>query len=256
MPLTEKTREAAARLVARYPLSRSALLPLLHLVQSDHGYVSDEGVAFCAEQLGLTKAEVGAVASFYTMFKREPVGDWLLSVCTNPVCKIAGGQEIYEGYRQRCGGSHRSEQGTVTVEHAECLGICDGAPAVQVNYEMYGPVTVDDAMALFDACAKGEPPASTWSNERPGTFKQVEWDLSGAGDGTDEYLIAAARAQAGAEVAPSRRSGETDIPVTHPGGDPKGVGGSLVRAAQEGVDAGGPSTHGGQGADAAGWGER
>ncbi len=231
MPLSSTTRDAAQRLVDRYPVARAALLPLLHLVQSEQGYVTDEGIAFCAEMVGLTKAEVGAVATFYTMFKREPVGDYLLSVCTNPTCKIAGAQTIYERYQEKLGGHHDAESG-VSVEHAECLGICDAAPVVQVNYEMYGPLTVEQADELIDNVRAGSPPPSNWSDEVPGTFKEVEWDLSGAGDGIDDYLAAAARAEVQSNVPPAYRTGETDLPVTHPGGDPKGPGGRLLRERQ------------------------
>lgn len=226
--ISDRTREAATRLVSRYAVARSALLPLLHLVQADHGHVTDEGIGFCAELLGLTRAEVGAVATFYTMFKREPVGDWLLSVCTNPTCKIAGAQKIYERYLEDLGGHHDPDSG-VSVEHAECLGICDAAPIVQVNYEMYGPVTDEQADELLAACKAGSPLASNWSGDVPGTFREVAWDLSGADDGTDAELAVAARAEAASNVPPSYRSGETDIPVTHPGGDPAGVGGALFR---------------------------
>jgi NADH-quinone oxidoreductase subunit E len=230
VPISDTTRDEAQRLVQRYPVSRSALLPLLHLVQADEGYVSEDGVAFCAELLGLTKAEVGAVSTFYTMFKREPFGDYLLSVCTNPTCKIAGGQDIYESYVERCGGHVDRDGSGVMVEHAECLGICDAAPVVQINYEMYGPVTEDEAMQLLDKAKAGEPPASNWSQEVPGTFRQVERELSGIEDGVDAQLIEAARLQAGADVPPAYRTGETDLPVTHPGGDPAGHGGELFRS--------------------------
>lgn len=228
MALSDTTREVAQRLVARYAQSRSALLPLLHLVQAEHGYLTREGVAFCAELLGLTKAEVGAVATYYTMFKREPVGDWLVSVCRNPTCKHAGGLDIYERYLERLGGHHDEQQG-VTVEHAECLGICDAAPVVQVNYEMYGPQTVDEAVELFEQVLSGEPPPSSWSGEVPGTFTEVEWELAGANDGLDEQWAAAARYQAEFEEPPALRSGETDLPVTRPGADPAGVGGQIFR---------------------------
>ena len=89
---SEETRARAKEIIARYPegKERSALLPLLHLVQSEHGYVSPAGIAFCAEQLGLTRAQVAAVASFYTMYKRRPTGDWLVSVCTNTMCGVLG----------------------------------------------------------------------------------------------------------------------------------------------------------------------
>jgi NADH-quinone oxidoreductase subunit E len=230
VPISDTTRDEAQRLIQRYPVSRSALLPLLHLVQAEEGYVSEDGIAFCAEVLGLTKAEVGAVSTFYTMFKREPFGDYLLSVCTNPTCKIAGGQEIYESYVERCGGHVDPDGRGVMVEHAECLGICDAAPVVQVNYEMYGPVGRDEALQLLDKARAGDPPASNWSQEVPRTFREVERELSGIEDGVDAQLIEAARLQAAAAVPPSYRTGETDLPVTHPGGEPAGHGGELFRS--------------------------
>jgi NADH-quinone oxidoreductase subunit E len=230
MPFPDATVREAERLVRRYPVARSALLPLLHLVQSVEGYVSEDGIAFCAEVLALTKAEVGAVASFYTMFKREPFGDYLLSVCTNPTCQIAGAQEIYEGYVEACGGHVDTEGAGVMVEHAECLGICDAAPVVQINYENYSPPSKDEAMQLLEKARAGEPPESDLSGHAPATFKEVERDLSGIEDGIDEYLIEAARLQATAAAPPSYRTGETDIPVTHPGGDPAGHGGDAFRA--------------------------
>jgi NADH-quinone oxidoreductase subunit E len=230
MPISDVTRDEARLLVQRYPVARSALLPLLYLVQSEQGYVSEEGIAFCAEMLALTKAEVGAVATFYTMYKREPFGDYLLSVCTNPTCEIAGAGEIYSSYVERCGGHVDREGAGVMVEHAECLGICDAAPVVQINYEMYGPVTHDEAMELLDKAKAGDPPPSNRSGEVPPTIHQVHRELSGIEDGIDEQLIEAARLQATAPVPPSYRSAETDIPVSHPGGDPAGHGGHAFRA--------------------------
>jgi NADH-quinone oxidoreductase subunit E len=230
MPITEQTRAEAQVLARRYPVARSALLPMLHLVQSADGYVSDEGVALCAEVLGITKAEVGSVATFYTMFKREPVGDWLLSVCTNPTCQIAGGQAIHDGYVAQLGGHHDAETG-VTVEHAECLGLCGDAPVVQINYEMYGRMSVAEGMELLAAARRSEPPVSPSSGVRPGTFREVERELSGIDDGVDEHLAAAAARQATMANPPTWRSGETRIAVTHPGGDPAGPGGAAFRAA-------------------------
>jgi NADH-quinone oxidoreductase subunit E len=234
VPISDATREDAQRLVQRYPVARSALLPLLHLVQAEEGYVSEDGIAFCAETLGMTKAEVGAVSTFYTMYKREPFGDYLLSVCTNPTCKIAGGQEIFDAYVEACGGLIDHDAG-VMVEHAECLGICDAAPVVQVNYEMYGPMDREQASQLLESTRAGDPPASNWSGTVPPVFSHVQRELSGIEDGVDEYLIEAARAQTRAEVPPAYRTGETDIPVSHPGGDPAGHGGLQFRE-QAGLD--------------------
>ena len=135
-------RRAEAMIIAPLPrraAQRSALLPMLHLVQSVEGYVTPDGIAFCAEELGLTKAEVGAVATFYTMYKRRPAGDYLVSVCTNTLCGILGGEEIFDALTDELGVGHNetTADGTITLEHAECLAACDYAPVVTVNYEFY-----------------------------------------------------------------------------------------------------------------------
>lgn len=232
MPFSDATRSEAQRLIARYAVARSALLPLLHLVQSVEGYVSEDGIGFCAELLGMTKAEVGSVATFYTMFKREPFGDYLVSVCTNPTCQIAGGQKIYDAYVERFDGEHVDTEGAgVMIEHAECLGICDAAPVVTINYENYGPLTHDEALELLSKAQQGEPPESPLSEHTPDTFRAVEREFSGIDDGTDAALIEAARFQASMPQGPSYRTGETAIPVLHPGGDPVGHGGAAFREA-------------------------
>ena len=106
--------------------SRSALLPLLHLVQAEEGYVSPAGIAFCAE-VRAEQGQVGAVATFYTMYKRRPTGDWLVSVCTNTMCNVLGGQEVYDTLAEHLGVGHdeTTADGTITLEHAECLAACD-----------------------------------------------------------------------------------------------------------------------------------
>jgi NADH-quinone oxidoreductase subunit E len=215
MPIDEQTRAEAQVLARRYPVARAALLPMLHLVQSVDGYVSEDGIALCAEVLGITKAEVASVSTFYTMYKREQVGDWLLSVCTNPTCQIAGGQAIYDEYTQRLGGHHDHETG-VTIEHAECLGICGDAPVVQVNYEMFGRLSHAEGMALLEAAQRGEPPVAL-SGVKPFTFREVERELSGIDDGVDEHLAAAAALQAAGPNPPAWRSGETFLPAAHEG---------------------------------------
>jgi NADH-quinone oxidoreductase subunit E len=232
MPFTDATRSEAQRLIARYAVARSALLPLLHLVQSVEGYVSEDGIGFCAELLGLTKAEVGSVATFYTMYKREPFGDYLVSVCTNPTCQIAGGQKIYDAYVEEFGGGHVDTDGAgVMIEHAECLGVCDAAPVVTINYENYSPQSHDEAMELLAKAKAGEPPESPLSKHTPDTFTAIEREFSGIDDGTDEQLIEAAKLQATMAAGPSYRTGETSIPVLHPGGDPVGHGGAAFREA-------------------------
>jgi NADH-quinone oxidoreductase subunit E len=162
-PLTEQTRTEAREIMARYPVARSALLPMLHLVQSVQGYVSPEGVAFCAQELGLTKAEVGAVATFYTMYKRRPTGRHLVSVCTNTLCSVLGGQRIFDAVAADLGVHHdeTTADGSVTLEHAECLAACDYAPVVTVDYEFYDQQDVESARELVAALRRGEKPLPT-----------------------------------------------------------------------------------------------
>ena len=163
----ELTWQRAQDIIARYPHSRSALLPLLHLVQSVQGHVSQAGMSFCAQLLGLTTAEVSAVVTFYTMYKRKPGGEHLVSVCTNTLCAALGGDEIYARLRKRLGVGHEEtagrpgSKGSITLEHAECLAACDLAPVLQVNYEFYDNQTPESAVALVDALERGERPAPT-----------------------------------------------------------------------------------------------
>jgi NADH-quinone oxidoreductase subunit E len=180
----EQTRRRAQEIIARYPQSRSALLPMLHLVQSVQGYVSQAGIVFCAEQLGLTTAEVSAVVTFYTMFKRKPGGEHLVSVCTNTLCAVLGGDEIYATLCKRLGVGHEETAGTpgskgsITLEHAECLAACDLAPVLQVNYEFYDNQTPESAVALVDVLQRGERPAPT--RGAPLTnWQSVELQLAG-----------------------------------------------------------------------------
>ncbi|GAA4539722.1 NADH-quinone oxidoreductase subunit NuoE [Amycolatopsis samaneae] len=179
----------AKNLIERYPMSRSALLPMLHLVQSVQGYVSQEGISFCATQLGLTDAEVSAVATFYTMYKRRPCGEHLVSVCTNTLCAALGGDAIYKKLQTHLGSDEEplgheetagtpGEQGSITLEHAECLAACDLAPVLQVNYEYFDNQTPEKAVALVDALRAGKKPGPT--RGAPLTdFKGAELQLAG-----------------------------------------------------------------------------
>jgi NADH-quinone oxidoreductase subunit E len=164
--------EKAQQIIARYPQARSALLPMLHLVQSVEGYVSKAGTEFCAEQLHLSTAEVSAVVTFYTMYKRKPCGEHLVSVCTNTMCAVLGGDAIFKALREHLGSPKKplgneetagtpGERGSVTIEHAECLAACDFGPVLQVNYEFYDNQTPESAVELVDALRRGEKPAPT-----------------------------------------------------------------------------------------------
>ncbi|PYC68244.1 NADH-quinone oxidoreductase subunit NuoE [Micromonospora arborensis] len=185
---TEETRERAREIIARYPAdrSRSALLPLLHLVQAEEGYVSPAGVTFCAEVLGLNKAQVGAVATFYTMYKRKPTGDFLVSVCTNTMCNVLGGQEIYDTLSEHLGVGHdeTTADGTITLEHAECLAACDYGPVMTVNYDFFDGVDPSTAVGVVDELRAGGRPMPT-RGARLCTLKEMAVQLAGFADDRD-----------------------------------------------------------------------
>ncbi|MDF9870763.1 NADH-quinone oxidoreductase subunit E [Streptomyces pratensis] len=147
----------AKEVIARYPGSRSALLPLLHLVQSEEGYVSRTGMAFCADQLGLTTAEVTAVATFYTMYRRRPSGDYQVGVCTNTLCAVMGGDAIFDRLKEHLGvgNDETTDDGKVTLEHIECNAACDFAPVVMVNWEFFDNQTPESATRLVDDLIAG-----------------------------------------------------------------------------------------------------
>ena len=153
--------EASARdIIARYPRSRSALLPLLHLVQSEDGYLTKAGLAFCAAQLGLTQAEVTAVATFYSMYRRSPTGEYLVGVCTNTLCAIMGGDAILDALQDHLGvhAGETTDDGHVTLEHIECNAACDYAPVIMVNWEFFDNQTPSSARDLVDSLREGQPP--------------------------------------------------------------------------------------------------
>lgn len=191
----ESTRADAAAIIARYPegRGRSAMLPLLHLVQSEEGYVTPEGVALCAELLGLTKAEVTAVATFYTMFKRRPTGEHIVSVCTNTLCGMMGGDEVYAAVSERLGVGHdetTTGEGTpLTLEHAECLAACDYAPVMTVDYEYFDQVTPESALEIVDALRRGEKPLPTRGAPLC-SFRETERLLAGFPDPRPDVINA------------------------------------------------------------------
>ena len=185
-PLAEKLLPAALEIIARYPegRGRSALLPLLHLVQTEEGHVSPTGVAFCAEVLGINKAQVGAVATFYTMYKRRPTGEYLVSVCTNTLCNMMGGQDVYDRLNDHLGVGHdeTTADGRITLEHAECLAACDYAPVVTVNYDFaIDEATPDSAVELVESLRKGERPTPT-RGARICSLKEMQHQLAGFAD--------------------------------------------------------------------------
>ncbi|GAB2540744.1 NADH-quinone oxidoreductase subunit NuoE [Nocardia heshunensis] len=188
IPYPEKVRDRlqveAQEIIERYPHSRSALLPLLHLVQSVEGYVSGTGIEFCAEQLGLTDAEVTAVATFYSMYRRTPTGDYHVGVCTNTLCAVMGGDQIFAELKQHLGIKHgeTTADGAVTLEHIECNAACDYAPVVMVNWEFFDDQTPESAKAMVDALRRGEQVTGSRSGIPLCTFRETARILAGYED--------------------------------------------------------------------------
>jgi NADH-quinone oxidoreductase subunit E len=180
-PLSERFNAEARKLIARYPQgqARSALLPMLYLAQAEQGYVSPTAMREIGDLLGLSRAQVGAVATFYTMFKRDPQGKWLVSVCTHPSCALAGGRQLQERLEQELGIACGETAGDVSLEEVECLCACDGAPVFSVNYENYERMSVDDAVALVTRLRDGEQPPPGARGEVPEGFGPVNRRLSG-----------------------------------------------------------------------------
>jgi NADH-quinone oxidoreductase subunit E len=173
----------AQKVIAKYPQGRSALLPLLHLVQSEDGCLTSAGIAFCAAQLDLTDAEVTAVATFYSMYRRTPTGEYLVGVCTNTLCAIMGGDAILDALQDYLGihAGETTEDGRVTLEHVECNAACDYAPVVMVNWEFFDNQTPSSARDLVDGLRAGQPPTPTRGAPLC-TFKETARVLAGLPD--------------------------------------------------------------------------
>jgi NADH-quinone oxidoreductase subunit E len=180
-----KLHEDADDVIARYPHPRSALLPLLHLVQSIDGYVSGRGIAFCAERLDLETAEVSGVATFYTQYKRHPNGEFTVGVCTNTLCAIMGGDAIFDAVSDHLGVGHdeTTSDGKITLERVECNAACDYAPVVMANWEFFDNQTIDSTKRLVDDLRAGKPVKPTRGADTVATFKEVSRVLAGFNDG-------------------------------------------------------------------------
>lgn len=155
----EAVQERARAIVAQYPQRRSAVMPLLFLAMAQDGYLTEAGMVEVAKWTGITPAQVAAVATFYTMYKREPVGKYLVSCCTSISCMLLGSDQVMHALEEEAGALHGQvdAEGLIGVEHAECLGACGGAPAVQVNYELIEGLTPDKARQLVQWLRKARP---------------------------------------------------------------------------------------------------
>lgn len=155
--LSDEIVERAQQLISLYPHKRSALIPICHLAQEQDGWLRPEAVAEIAEMLGVAPAEVVGTASFYDMLHTEPVGKYLVAVCTNIACMLRGAYELLEHAEEhlgiRTGGT--TADGNFTLEEAECLADCGRAPCLQVNHRFFGDVTNDDFDKLTDDLAAG-----------------------------------------------------------------------------------------------------
>ncbi|EYR63209.1 hypothetical protein N866_02175 [Actinotalea ferrariae CF5-4] len=219
--LERMTRDAEVA-KARYPDPMSALLPMLHLVQSEDGYVTPDGIAFCAQSLGLSTAEVSAVATFYSQYKRHPNGEYTVGVCTNTLCAIMGGDAIYEELSEHLGVGHdeTTEDGKITLERVECNAACDYAPVVMINWEFFDNQTPDTARAVVDRLRAGEQVAPTRGASSVCTFKQMSRVLAGFPDGrADEGVGAGEPTLAGWRLAQEQG---WEAPPVSPAGEPDG----------------------------------
>ena len=178
----ERLSADAAIIIGRYPQPRSALLPLLHLVQSEDGYLTTAGIRFCAHHLDLTDAEVTAVATFYSMYRRSPTGDYLIGVCTNTLCAIMGGDAILEALETELAipAGHTTADRRITLDHIECNAACDYAPVIMINWEFFDNQTPSSARQLIQHLRDGHPITPTRGTTLR-TFRHTARTLAGLG---------------------------------------------------------------------------
>jgi NADH-quinone oxidoreductase subunit E len=171
--------------IARYPKARSAIMPLLHYIQSLDGYVTDRGIEVIAEKLNITEAEVTAVSTFYTQYKSEPVGEYHIGVCTNTLCAIMGGDAIHDSVAGYLGieCDQVTKDGKISLESIECNAACDYAPVVMVNWEFFDNQTPSSVKKLIDDIKDGKAPAPTRGPNKLPTWKENSRTLAGFNDG-------------------------------------------------------------------------
>ena len=199
-----KLRSECAEIIARYPVSRSALMPILHLVQSIDGFVSPRGIVLAADVLGLSRAEVSAVATFYTQYRRHPNGEYNVGVCTNALCAVMGGDVIWDTLTEYLGigSDETTEDGKITLERLECNAGCDYAPVIMVNWEFFDNQTPVTAKRLVEDLQAGRDVKPTRGPDKVYTFKEISRVLAGFEDGhVDEGPSAGPASLAGLKIA-------------------------------------------------------
>ncbi|HNA97833.1 MAG TPA: NADH-quinone oxidoreductase subunit NuoE [Marmoricola sp.] len=218
--IDDQTRSELREIADRYPHKRSGLLPMLHLVQSAEGQITTEGIETCAEILGITPAEVNAVATFYTMYKRRPVGDYHVGVCTNTLCAVMGGDAIFESLSEHLdvGNDETTDDGRITLERVECNAACDYAPVMMVNWEFMDNQTPESAKQLVDDLRAGNEVHST-RGPRICTWREAERVLAGFNDGlADEGPTAGPASLAGLKIARERDWTAPEVGAALPAG--------------------------------------
>jgi NADH-quinone oxidoreductase subunit E len=200
---SDETVAELRELMGRYPEARSALLPMLHLLQSVDGRVTTGGIDLCAELLGISPAEVSGVATFYTMYKKHPVGKHHVGVCTNTLCAVLGGDAIFERLCAHLdvGNDETTADGAITLERIECNAACDFAPVMTVNWEFFDQQTPASATELVDALRAGDEVVSP-RGATITSWREAERVLAGFEDGrADEGPAAAGPSLVGLEIA-------------------------------------------------------
>ncbi|MDO5746226.1 MAG: NADH-quinone oxidoreductase subunit NuoE [Actinomycetaceae bacterium] len=210
----QRLRSDADDILGRYPQGheRSALLPLLHLVQSEDGYVSSNGIALCADILDISQAEVSAVATFYTQYKRHPNGEYTVGVCTNALCAVMGGDAIFEALQDHLdvGNDETTADGKITLEAVECNAACDYAPVIMVNWEFFDNQTPGSAKQLVDDIQAGKPVTPTRGPDVVPTFKEMSHILAGFPDEHAHEGVSAGPASLTGLKAAQQRGWTTD----------------------------------------------
>jgi NADH-quinone oxidoreductase subunit E len=185
MSYTPDQLQVMDSIIKRYPRRRSAIMPLLNYVQSLAGYVTNDGIELIAKLLTLETAEVSAVATFYTQYKRKPVGEYHVGVCTNTLCAVMGGDAIFAALKDHLGVENDgvTADGKVSLEHIECNAACDYAPVVMANWEFYDNQNVESAKELVDSMRNGSPKPPTRGPNSLVTWKEASAVLAGINDG-------------------------------------------------------------------------
>lgn len=201
MAIAENTRSQMREVLDRYPRKRSALMPLLHLVQADDGHISPEGLGLVAELTELSEAEVTAVSTFYTMYLKRESGRVRVGVCINSLCAVLGGDEIWESLVDHCGvgNNQTTDDGAVTLERIECQAACTHAPVMTANWEFLDDMTVEKAKQVVDDARAGRPIQSTRGPvvrtlaDAERTIAGVDDQLTSDGDHRDDRMLAGLR---------------------------------------------------------------